>query len=147
MNDWQLRTMASYGGAGVPAMLGTFAPSGDPPTGCEMLRRQFPERSAYPSDAAHMNAVIEYNQSIGFYQDCVRQQRASQSAADLRAWYSTPWGMFYSALSVAGTAAGAYHGYKRNDSVGWGLWWAFAGGAFPVVTIPLSLAQGFAKRA
>lgn len=51
------------------------------------------------------------------------------------------------ALSVAGAALGAYHGYKRDASVGWALWWAFAGAVVPVVTIPVALAQGFGQPA
>lgn len=53
---------------------------------------------------------------------------------------------FWSVLSVAGAAAGAYHGTKRNDSVGWGLWWGLCGGAFPVVVPVIALAQGFGTR-
>lgn len=47
--------------------------------------------------------------------------------------------------SVAGTAIGAYHGYKRNDSVGWAIGWAFLGGLAPVIVIPLAIAQGFPR--
>lgn len=51
------------------------------------------------------------------------------------------------ALSIAGTALGAYHGYRRNrGSVGWAIGWALLGGMFPVITIPVALAQGFGKR-
>lgn len=53
----------------------------------------------------------------------------------------------YAALGAAGTILGAYHGYKRNNSVGWAIGWALLGGAFPFITIPVSLAQGFGKRA
>lgn len=53
----------------------------------------------------------------------------------------------YGAASLAGTALGAYHGYRRNDSIGWGIWWALMGGAFPWATIPFALAQGFGRRA
>jgi len=49
-------------------------------------------------------------------------------------------------LGTVGMAAGAYHGYKRNNSVGWAIGWALLGGMFPVITIPVSLAQGFGKR-
>jgi hypothetical protein len=52
----------------------------------------------------------------------------------------------YSLLSIAGVGLGAYHGYKRNDSVGWAIGWALLGGLFPFITIPISLAQGFGKR-
>lgn len=47
--------------------------------------------------------------------------------------------------SLAGTAAGAFHGYRRNDSVGWGVWWALMGGLFPIVTVPIAVAQGFGE--
>jgi hypothetical protein len=52
----------------------------------------------------------------------------------------------YGLASIAGTAIGAYHGYKRNDSVGWALGWAFLGGLFPIVVIPVAFAQGIDKR-
>lgn len=55
---------------------------------------------------------------------------------------SAVWG----AASLLGTALGAYHGYRRNNSVGWGVWWAVMGGLFPIVTVPVAIAQGFGKR-
>lgn len=48
-------------------------------------------------------------------------------------------------IGAAGAAAGAYHGYKRNKSVGWAVGWALLGGIVPIITVPLSLAQGFGK--
>ena len=56
-------------------------------------------------------------------------------------------GAVWLAASTAGLAAGAYHGYKRNDSVGWAVGWALLGSMFPFITIPVSFAQGFGKRA
>lgn len=50
-------------------------------------------------------------------------------------------------LSTLGAATGAYHGYKRNNSVGWAVAWFFLGGWFPMITIPVSIAQGYGKRA
>ena len=55
----------------------------------------------------------------------------------------TIWGV----LSVASAGASAYHGYKRNESVGWALWWGACGALFPVITPAIALAQGFGKRA
>lgn len=52
----------------------------------------------------------------------------------------------YGALSTASMAASAYHGYKRNQSIGWALWWGFAGAVFPVVTPVIAVAQGFGER-
>ncbi len=51
---------------------------------------------------------------------------------------------------VVGTAAGAalaYHGYKRNNSVGWALAWAIFGGMFWPVGLGVAYAQGFGKPA
>jgi hypothetical protein len=50
------------------------------------------------------------------------------------------------AIGAAGAAAGAYHGYKRNNSIGWAIGWALLGGLFPIITVPVSLAQGFGKK-
>lgn len=48
--------------------------------------------------------------------------------------------------SVAGAAGGAYHGYVRHhDSLGWALIWGILGGAFPIFTIPIAIAQGFGQ--
>lgn len=40
---------------------------------------------------------------------------------------------------------GIYHGYRRNDSVGWAIGWGLMTAAFPVIMIPIALAQGFGK--
>lgn len=50
------------------------------------------------------------------------------------------------AVTVGGAAGGAYHGYKRNRSVGWAIWWGLMGALFPIFTIPIAIAQGFGKR-
>ncbi len=49
-------------------------------------------------------------------------------------------------LGWAAVGAGAYHGYKRNNSIGWAIGWALLAGFFPIITVPVSLAQGFGKR-
>jgi hypothetical protein len=50
------------------------------------------------------------------------------------------------AIGTVGAGAAAYHGYKRTGSVGWAIGWALLGGMFPVVTIPVALAQGSGKK-
>jgi len=52
----------------------------------------------------------------------------------------------YALAGVAGTGIGAYHGYKRNESVGWAVVWALLGGLVPVVVIPVAFAQGIGTR-
>ena len=61
------------------------------------------------------------------------------------AYAMTPWETLASGAAVAGTALGAYHGYKRTESLGWAIGWALLGGLFPFITIPVAFAQGFGK--
>jgi hypothetical protein len=42
--------------------------------------------------------------------------------------------------------AAGYHGYKRNNSVGWALLWSILGGAAPPITGVIAVAQGFGKK-
>lgn len=67
--------------------------------------------------------------------------RVGQAAGDNSALWT-----LYSLAGVAGTAIGAYHGYKRNDSVGWGVVWGLLGGLFPIIVIPVAFAQGIDKK-
>lgn len=48
-------------------------------------------------------------------------------------------------VSTASMAVSAYHGYKRNNSIGWAIMWGFCGGLFPVITPIIAYAQGFGK--
>jgi hypothetical protein len=52
------------------------------------------------------------------------------------------WGL----LSTASAVASTYHGYKRNQSVGWAIVWGLLGGMFPVITPTIAVAQGFGKK-
>jgi hypothetical protein len=51
------------------------------------------------------------------------------------------------ALVVASVAFSAYHGYKRNNSVGWGIGWGALGLFFPIITPAVAVIQGYGKRA
>ena len=46
---------------------------------------------------------------------------------------------------LVATGACAYHGYRRNESVGWALGWGLLGSIAPVIAVPVALAQGFGK--
>ncbi len=52
----------------------------------------------------------------------------------------------WSLVGWAAVGASAYHGYKRNHSVGWAIGWAIAGAFAPIITVPVAIAQGFGKR-
>jgi hypothetical protein len=51
----------------------------------------------------------------------------------------------YSVLATVSAAASGYHGYKRNNSIGWAIVWFLLGGWFPIIVPVISVAQGFAK--
>jgi hypothetical protein len=53
--------------------------------------------------------------------------------------------ILFGILSTASAAISGYHGYKRNDSLGWGLAWFALGGLFPVLTPTIAFAEGYAK--
>ena len=52
----------------------------------------------------------------------------------------------YMLAAPVGAAIGAYHGYKRTDSVGWAIGWSLFGGLLPILAIPIALAQGIGER-
>lgn len=54
-------------------------------------------------------------------------------------------GITWATISTVSALASLYHGYKRNNSLGWGLWWGLMGGTFPFVTPVVGYAQGWAK--
>jgi hypothetical protein len=68
---------------------------------------------------------------------------ASETAA--KAALSTLSSPVWMVIRTASMAASAYHGYRRNNSVGWALWWGFMGTLFPVITPVIAVAEGFGK--
>lgn len=55
---------------------------------------------------------------------------------------SKTWGV----ISIFSGAASAFHGYRRNQSIGWGLAWFVAGSIFPIVIPTIAIAQGYGVR-
>lgn len=53
----------------------------------------------------------------------------------------------WTGLTMASVALSAYHGYRRNRSVGWAIVWGLLGGLAPVITPAIAVAQGFGERA
>lgn len=49
-------------------------------------------------------------------------------------------------MSTAAAIAMTYHGYKRTGSLLWAMIYGLAGREFPIETVPLALAQGFAQK-
>jgi hypothetical protein len=72
----------------------------------------------------------------------VGQANGNGNGVGISAGASVGWGL----VAAASSAASAWHGYRRNNSVGWALWWALMGGMFPVITPVIGVAQGWGKR-
>jgi hypothetical protein len=70
----------------------------------------------------------------------------AEDPSDPASGMSPGWTMALGILSTASMAASAYHGYKRNNSVGWAIAWGALGALFPVITPVVAVAQGYGKR-
>lgn len=57
-----------------------------------------------------------------------------------------PWKTIAGVATITSAALAGFHGARRNDSVGWGVWWFTMGLIFPVFTPIVGFAQGFGKR-
>lgn len=64
----------------------------------------------------------------------------------LREERESPRMLIWGLISAASAGVSGFHGYKRNNSVGWGIAWFVLGGLFPVITPTVAFAQGFGKR-
>lgn len=53
---------------------------------------------------------------------------------------------FLQVATAASIGLSAYHGYKRNDDLAWGIIWGLLGGIFPIITPAIALAEGYAVR-
>jgi hypothetical protein len=58
--------------------------------------------------------------------------------------FISPFFRLWKYVAPISALASAYHGYKRNDSLGWALWW-FLWGGLPITPV-IALAQGFGER-
>lgn len=54
-------------------------------------------------------------------------------------------GTTYSLVKLAAVGAGAFHGYRRNKSIGWAIAWALLAGLSPIITTGVAVAQGFGQ--
>ena len=71
---------------------------------------------------------------------------AAAPATESSSWPSSLVATAYGLLSLAGTAAGAYHGARRNHGSVWSaVMWGFLGGVAPLITVPVAAAQGFGQ--
>lgn len=48
--------------------------------------------------------------------------------------------------TLAAAAGAGFHGYRRNNSLGWAVVWFTLGSLFPIVTTVVAAAQGYGQR-
>lgn len=89
---------------------------------------------SFGGDPRIVNAALVRIERVGTFE----AQAAARRGKGLR----ISWGI----LGTVSMAAGAYHGYRRNQSLGWALVWGAMGGLFPIITPAVALAQGFGER-
>lgn len=74
----------------------------------------------------------------------------SATVASALNWLDTSskinWNAVWGVLSVASGVMSGFHGYRRNQSVGWGVAWFVLGTILPVITPTIAVAQGYGKR-
>lgn len=91
--------------------------------------------------ALHMNGVRYLGETAATTEKTTAETTAiQQTAPDKLAWMQSP---LFRIAQMASVAACAYHGYKRNNSIGWAIWWGICGGG--VITPAIAIAQGFGK--
>ena len=100
----------------------------------------------YPPQAVSMNYadVIRLKNALRSGRVPMRRPLGDVTADSITSTLKNP---VWIALSTASMAACAYHGYRRNNSVGWALWWGLMGSMFPVIAPTIALAEGFGKPA
>lgn len=93
-------------------------------------------------------STIDYYRISRTLSDATATSDTASPAPWTSAWVQQhPTATFvFGLLGTASMALSAYHGYKRNASLGWGLWWGAMGALAPVLTPSIAFAQGFGRR-
>lgn len=138
-------------------MLRDSAPTASVPGAAPMTQDQeiagFLLRSSKPSSTEIANFLQLY--PPGSDRDsCARsliaagvdQGTVSVALSSLDAMGKWNWNAIGGVLAIASAAVSGFHGYRRNNSIWWGLAWFGLGGIFPVITPVIAVAQGFGKR-
>ncbi len=124
--------------------LGSVAPSG-PTRRMEVVARM-------PVNVPVLSSPSTTEQFLGAVEDMIATmggptvRREYESLGDAAQGNVSSWSVTWGILSALGVALAAYHGYKRNhESTGAAVGWGVLGGLFPVITVPVALAQGYGK--
>jgi hypothetical protein len=75
-----------------------------------------------------------------------QQKQKAEFDKQMASMQNSPTAKFVSYAAFPAGLLLAYHGYARNQSVGWALVWGVVGAAFWPIALPISLAQGFGKK-
>lgn len=110
-------------------------------------------RVLQPYDVESRNKILSAFLKLDGYAPLVTHVNAAlatSSGASRIDWQSPrvrTGATIWSAVSLASSVASVYHGYKRNQSVGWAIVWGIMGALFPIITPVVAVAQGYGKPA
>lgn len=94
-----------------------------------------------------LGAYVSYNPTMGLGVDVeAPPPRPPEAAIVPHDYQPSVAAVLYGLFTTVTTAALVYHGYKRNESLGWAIGWGILGGIAPVVALPVALAQGFGEK-
>lgn len=119
----------------IPTGIPTSIPSGMPtsiPSGIYSgPAQQFPAQPGTTTVAAPSTLAVPHQSASN-----ATPEHEQPSAAKIAIWGT---------LSTASMIVSTYHGYRRNNSLPWALWWGLMGAVFPIITPTIAVAEGFAK--
>ena len=117
----------------------------------EAMAQQIAAGSASSDDIAELMRVMNKNEKATFSAKLIAAgvDPSTVASATHKVQFDgivgRPVSKFWAIAGTVSMAASAYHGYKRNNSVGWALGWGLLGALFPIITPTIGIAQGFAK--
>jgi hypothetical protein len=129
-------------------MFGVADPAASDPVAAFLLANPQPDASqiatflkSFP-DADTRNAMAQALIDAG-----INASTVSSALVWVNAVSKFPTSKVFGVLTLASATASAFHGYRRNQSIGWAIVWFAMGLCFPIFTPTIAIAQGFGKKA
>ena len=143
-------TISGLGQDAAPPATAATVPTAVPMSAVDSFLMDVPNPAI--SDVVHLLKMC----NPGPDQDSVAQELVAKgvpqaTVTSAQSWlatssrFSVNKNQLYGWLAIVSAAASAFHGYRRNRSVGWAIAWFVMGGIFPVVTPVIALAQGYGQ--
>lgn len=129
-------------------MFGVADPTGSDPVAAFLLANPQPDASQI---ATFLKSFSDADTRNTMAQSLIAAGINPAMVSSALAWTNTvsqfPTSKIFGMLTLASATASAFHGYRRNQSIGWAVVWFAMGLAFPIFTPTIAIAQGFGKKA